>query len=204
MSKYIKGDYTAFVEHSAKTCAINLYIQNTKLGCGLIIPRSTKVGTEYHTTTHSNLLGTKTETDKRGIYDEQKIFDELTELGKNIVDFMAFCDCQKNIKGTGYGESFIDEAKLCKAVELPKPELMDYNPVKHYLKWEDLEKFKDKDSVKVKMNDTELSLIIQIDCLNDIYVQLYKEKEDGNCVNLLSDFFRNKELFNNLRLELLE
>ena len=54
------------------------------------------------------------------------------------------------------------------------------------------------------MNDTELSLIIQIDCLNDIYVQLYKEKEDGNCVNLLSDFFRNKELFNNLRLELLE
>lgn len=75
---------------------------------------------------------------------------------------------------------------------------------KKYLKWEDLEKFKDKDSVKVKMNDTELSLIIQIDCLNDIYVQLYKEKEDGNCVNLLSDFFRNKELFNNLRLELLE
>ena len=75
---------------------------------------------------------------------------------------------------------------------------------KQYLKWKDLEKFKDKDSVKVKMNDTELSLIIQIDCLNDIYVQLYKEKEDGNCVNLLSDFFRNKELFNNLRLELLE
>ena len=75
---------------------------------------------------------------------------------------------------------------------------------KQYLKWEDLEKFKDKDSVKVKMNDTELSLIIQIDCLNDIYVQLYKEKEDGNCINLLSDFFRNKELFNNLRLELLE
>ena len=129
MNKYIKGDYNAVVEHSAKTCAINLYIQNTKLGCGLIIPRSTKVGTEYHTTTHSNLFGATTETDKRGIYDEQKIFDELTELGKNIVDFMVFCDCQKNIKGAGLEKSFICEAKLCKAVELPEPKLMNYNPV---------------------------------------------------------------------------
>ena len=85
-----------------------------------------------------------------------------------------------------------------------KEALLKAQEPKQYLKWEDLEKFKDKDSVKVKMNGTELSLIIQIDCLNDIYVQLYKEKEDGNCVNLLSDFFRNKELFNNLRLELLE
>lgn len=93
------------------------------------------------------------------------------------------------------------QLKLCAVI---KQALLKAQEPKHYLKWEDLEKFKDKDSVKVKMNDTELSLIIQIDCLNDIYVQLYKEKEDGNCVNLLSDFFRNKELFNNLRLELLE
>lgn len=91
-----------------------------------------------------------------------------------------------------------------KDINTIKQALLKAQEPKHYLKWEDLEKFKDKDSVKVKMNDTELSLIIQIDCLNDIYVQLYKEKEDGNCVNLLSDFFRDKELFNDLRLELLE
>ena len=198
MSKYIKGDYTAFVEHSAKTCAINLYIQNTKLGCGLIIPRSTKVGTEYHTTTHSNLLGTKTETDKRGIYDEQKIFDELTELGKNIVDFMAFCDCQKNIKGTGYGESFIDEAKLCKAVELPKPELMDYNPVKHYLKWEDLE-FEEKTSrIEVKLNETLYSL----SCVKRQYLDfVYLINNDSQIrLNSANDI----QFFNDLHLERVE
>lgn len=144
MSKYVKGDYTAVVEHSIKTCAINLYIQNTKLGCGLIIPRSTKVGTEYHTTTHSNIFGATTETDKRGIYDEQKIFDELTELGKNIVDFMVFC--------AGYEKPFIDEAKICKAVELPTPKLMDYTPTKHYLKWEDLEFKKKEQTMKVLLN----------------------------------------------------
>lgn len=198
MSKYIKGDYTAFVEHSAKTCAINLYIQNTKFGCGLIIPRSTKIGTEYHTTTHSNLFGAKTETDKRGIYDEQKIFDELTELGKNIVDFMAFCDCQKKIKGTGYGESFIDEAKLCKAVELPKPEVMDYNPVKHYLKWEDLE----KDRIyKVVLNGNQYELVKRYDDYEYRCDYITLQKKPNVSIYI---YEYEKEIFNDLHLERVE
>ena len=203
MSKYIKGDYTAVVEHSIKTCAINLYIQNTKLGCGLIIPRITKVGTEYHTTTHSNLFGAKTETDKRGIYDEQKIFDELTELGKNIVDFMAFCDCQKNIKGTGYGESFIDEAKLCKAVELPKPELMDYNPVKQYLKWEDLEFKEEEQTIKVLLNGKEYKLSYFTDGIYK-FIDLLTDNGKYQMGRYVDCYSYNVQFFNDLRLERVE
>ena len=120
----------------------------------------------------------------------ESIEADLTGLPKHVTEYDECFD------------SYLED--IWDSIDTIKQALLKAQEPKQYLKWEDLEKFKDKDSVKVKMNDTELSLIIQIDCLNDIYVQLYKEKEDGNCVNLLSDFFRNKELFNNLRLELLE
>ncbi len=75
--------------------------------------------------------------------------------------------------------------------------------VKPQLTWDDLPNYLDKE-VKVKLNNEVLDMIVNKDCFGDIYVQLYKEKEDGVCVDLLSDFFKNKELFNNLHLEIIK
>lgn len=68
--------------------------------------------------------------------------------------------------------------------------------------WNDLPSLENRDCVKVKLNDIEYELVIHRDCLDDIYVQLYRETDEGKCINLLSDFFRDKIAFNNLRLEL--
>lgn len=68
--------------------------------------------------------------------------------------------------------------------------------------WNDLPYLEDRDCVKVKLNDIEYELVIHRDCLNGIYVQLYRETDEGRCINLLSDFFTDKIAFNNLRLEL--
>lgn len=70
--------------------------------------------------------------------------------------------------------------------------------------WNDLPSLENRDCVKVKLNGLEYELVIQRDCLNDIYVQLYRELDNGQCSNLLSEFFRDEVSFNNLRLELIE
>ena len=69
--------------------------------------------------------------------------------------------------------------------------------------WDDLPSLENRDCVKVKLNYIEYELVIHRDCLNDIYVQLYREDVDGHCINLLSDFFRDNIAFNNLQLELI-
>lgn len=101
-------------------------------------------------------------------------------------------------------ESLKDFEATMEVYSSPGPLDNKYSPtsVSNILGWDDLPSLENRDCVKVKLNDIEYELVIQRDCLDDIYVQLYRETDEGKCINLLSDFFRDKVSFNNLRLEL--
>lgn len=96
-----------------------------------------------------------------------------------------------------------DDYKFDYANPGPLDNEYSFTSVSIIIGWNDLPSLEDKDCVKVKLNNIEYELVIHRDCLNDIYVQLYRENTEGRCINLLSDFFNDKEAFNNLRLELI-
>jgi hypothetical protein len=91
-------------------------------------------------------------------------------------------------------------------IEIPESGLMDYNPVKHYLKWEDLEfdelefKVEQKKDFKVKLNGTEYGL--EIDITFGIKEALIFDI-NANCLYAVFHE-RHKQFFNDLHLERVE
>ena len=110
--------------------------------------------------------------------------------------FSNWCEYVGNNKTPAENEAELDLKLLSAYWQLKRL-------IRPYLTWDDLEQYTNKE-VKVKLNNEVLNMIINKDCFGEIYVKLYKEREDGICVDLLSDFFKNKELFNNLHLELVK
>ena len=129
-------------------------------------------------------------------------------------------ECQEEIRGLD-GLAKLNWDKYIEAIKVIRERLKDfeatmevysspgpldneYSPtsVSIIIGWDDLPSLENRDCVNVKLNDIEYELVIHRDCLGDIYVQLYRETDEGKCINLLSDFFRDKIAFNNLRLEL--
>lgn len=85
-------------------------------------------------------------------------------------------------------------------IEIPKKELVDYNPVKQYLKWEDLE-FKaenSKQNMAVLLNGTKYTLVVGC---NVHFDKLAILRNGGiNYYFLEAD----KQFFNDLHLEMVE
>ena len=102
-----------------------------------------------------------------------------------------------------FRERFKDSKATMEVYSNPGPLDIEYSvTVPIIIGWDDLPSLENRDCVKVKLNGIEYELVIRRDCLNDIYVQLYRETDEGRCINLLSDFFSDEVAFNNLRLKL--
>ena len=89
-------------------------------------------------------------------------------------------------------------------IEIPESSLMDYNPVKHYLKWEDLE-FKEagqKQIIKVKKNDNLYILKYYISVFDEELIEILAN--DWTFITGLSNRKYDKQFFNDLHLERVE
>lgn len=82
-------------------------------------------------------------------------------------------------------------------IEIPESGLMDYNPVKQYLKWDDLEFTKDLKCQKVKMNDNDYRIRYTLDDFGGKCCFLYDSARNHYIV-------LNKQFFNDLHLERVE
>ena len=90
--EYKKGNYLAIVEPNPKGPSVDLYVKNTKFGLGFHFNKASLVGVDNYVTTYTNIFGSKSETSTHKNYDDEKIMQELFDLGKLMVDFMYMCD----------------------------------------------------------------------------------------------------------------
>ena len=83
-------------------------------------------------------------------------------------------------------------------IEIPESSLMDYNPVKHYLKWEDLEFNHTPKMIDVKMNGNKYRLVVDYNVAGKNLAILRDGKKEYYFLEC------DKQFFNDLHLERVE
>ena len=81
---------------------------------------------------------------------------------------------------------------------------MDYNPVKNYLKWEDLEFKEEEQWLKVKMGNNFYRIVWCVDGVGSDVVSLYKYITNDYLVYCACIKDNSQQFFNDLHLERVE
>ena len=133
---------------------------------------------------------------KKALLKAQKEHNSLNLLMQEL-DCKDFADLRKYAR-CGYEKlnNFKDSKEV--KIEIPESSLMDYNPVKNCLKWEDLEFNHTPKIIDVKMNGNKYKLVVGYNVAGKNLAILRDGKKE--CYFLECD----KQFFNDLHLERVE
>lgn len=128
---------------------------------------------------------------------KEALEDKNSELEKENTELKAKAQEQEKATKQFKGSK---EVKI----EIPESSLMDYNPVKQYLKWEDLEFKEERQEIPVRMGETIYTLVLRKTDGGNKIAKLLSPKR--NYMGEWGDMFyeESKQFFNDLHLERVE
>jgi hypothetical protein len=144
---------------------------------------------------------------------EKKTYSDELKLVENKLKaldlLMQELDCKDFAELRKYARCGYEKLKSFKGsnefkIEIPESSLMNYNPTKQYLKWEDLEFKEEEQTMKVLLNGKEYMLSYFTDGITE-YVDLLTDGEKLEIIGrYVDDSSHEKQFFNDLHLERVE